>query len=133
MTTWILAVLGLWVVHTVLPSALLLSGAGLSKEVVQEALKGRDKMPDGTTLSKRADRARWNLLEAMPVFLALALLLVAQDNASPWGPRGAMVFFGARVLYLPAYLSAILGLRSAVWAVSLVGLGMMAGAVVGVL
>ena len=47
-----------------------------------------------------------------------------QDNAQT--ELGAAVFFRARVAYIPIYLIGIAYLRTAIWLVSIVGLGMIA-------
>jgi len=49
--------------------------------------------------------------------------------ASGLATIGAGIFFIARVAYVPSYVLAIAGLRSAVWGVGVVGLLMMAAAV----
>ncbi|MFK7929726.1 MAG: MAPEG family protein, partial [Myxococcota bacterium] len=57
-----------------------------------------------------------------------ALLHVAYDSDQSLANLGALIFLGARILYVPAYLSNILGVRSVVWGVSWIGLGLMIGA-----
>ncbi len=123
MITWILAVLGLFVAQTLLPPAMryLVGGDGF-RERLRLALGPRDERPSQSRLGARAQRALANLGEALPVFLTLALLHVHGRSA---GERGAAVFLVARVLYVPAYLSGVPGLRSAVWVGSWVGLAMM--------
>jgi uncharacterized MAPEG superfamily protein len=64
--------------------------------------------------------------EALPVFLALALLNVFLGTGA-LATTGATVFLIARVLYVPAYLAGITGVRTLIWAASVVGLVMMLG------
>ena len=73
----------------------------------------------------RALRAQRNMAEAMPVFLALALLL-EMKGAPGLAVPGAITFLAGRALYVPAYLAGVYGLRTTAWTVGLVGLGMMA-------
>lgn len=131
MTTPILSVLALFVVQTLLaPSLRYLAGtdrgAG-APDRLRTALGPRDAPPPETPLSGRAARALANLQEALPVFLAVALLHELRGSgvaAAPW----AFAFLAARVLYVPAYLSGVPGLRSAVWMSSWIGLGGMIAA-----
>ena len=129
MQTWILAVLALFVVQTYLPATIryLLAGPG-TLDRLRVALGPRDEQPPLSPMGGRAARALANMQEAMPVFLGLALLHVAKGTAEGPPTTGAMVFFLARTLYVPSYLSGISGLRSLIWGVSWVGLGMMIAA-----
>jgi uncharacterized MAPEG superfamily protein len=123
---WILAALGLFVVQTLLPSTfrfLLAKGAAGAR--LRTALGPRDEQPPLSPLGGRAQRAVANMQEALPVFLTLALLHVLQRSAGDLPKNGAAIFVIARAVYVPAYLSGIPGLRSAVWMASWVGLGMM--------
>jgi uncharacterized MAPEG superfamily protein len=122
----ILAVLALFVLQTLLPASFryLLAGPGTAQRL-QIALGSRDTQPPMPPAGARAERALGNLHEALPVFLTLALLHVFQGNEHALAIQGAWAFLAARVLYVPAYLSGIFGLRSAIWIASWVGLGMM--------
>lgn len=87
-------------------------------------LSNRDRLPEATALGGRAERAAANTKENFILFAALALTAQVAglgDQAT----AGAAVFFWARVVYLPVYLLGITYLRSAVWGVGVVGLGMM--------
>ena len=87
-------------------------------------LSNRDRLPEATALGGRAERAAANTKENFILFAALAL--TAQlAGLGEQATAGAAVFFWARVVYLPVYLLGITYLRSAVWGVGVVGLGMM--------
>lgn len=87
-------------------------------------LSNRDRLPEATPLGGRAERAATNTKENFILFAALAL--TAQlAGLGEQATAGAAVFFWARVVYLPVYLLGITYLRSAVWGVGVVGLGMM--------
>ena len=128
MTGWILAVLGLFVLQTFLPSAM----RARSGEADQIAYlrSNRDARPAAPVMAGRMERALRNLMEALPVFLPLALLAEIKGIEGGWALTGAAVFFFARLAYVPAYASGIPLLRSAVWTVGHAGLVMM---VVGIL
>lgn len=123
MLGWILAVLALFVVQTFLPNA----ARGASRDPDQRAyLRGnRDVAPPAPAMAARMERALANMFEALPVFLPLAVLAIVLERTGGWANIGAAVFFFARVAYVPAYGSGIVPLRSAVWTVGHIGLGMM--------
>ena len=118
MTFWILVALGLYFIQTLLPVSFRYRGDPAS-------MKSRDVMPEATPLVRRAERALVNVNEAMILFLPLALLTI---NA-PAALLGAQVFVIARIIHLPLYLFGIPYLRTLVWAISLIGLTMMAMAI----
>lgn len=82
----------------------------------------RDMPVDRSALSGRARRAFVNFLETAPAFISLALVaeLAGLTNALITG--GIYIYLGARALYLPAYLSGLPYLRSAVWLIATSGL-----------
>jgi uncharacterized MAPEG superfamily protein len=86
----------------------------------------RDKSPAMSVIAGRLDRAKNNMLEALPMFLALALLAVAKGRDTREMTHAASVFLIARVVYVPAYVSGIPMLRSLVWLVGVASLVMMA-------
>jgi len=122
----ILAVLVLFVVQTLLPASIryLLAGHGTANRLTI-ALCPRDTQPPMPLIGARAERALVNMHEALPVFLTLGLLHVFRNAESSLAIQGAWVFLLARALYVPAYLSGIFGLRSALWMASWVGLVLM--------
>ena len=124
MVLLILLVLALFVLQTFLPNRFRERPAAGGTSRLADSLGPRDDWRPLTGMGGRAERALANMKEALPVFLALALLnlfLGTGDLAT----AGATVFLVARVLYVPAYLAGIVGLRSLVWFASLVGLILM--------
>ncbi|MEO8858539.1 MAG: MAPEG family protein [Burkholderiaceae bacterium] len=94
------------------------------------AFGNRDDLPPPTPLSGRAQRAAANMLEGMLLFVALVL---AAQIAGVLGSRvalGAALFFWARLVYFPVYLAGIAYLRTAVWAVSIIGLAIIFSALI---
>ena len=126
---------------TELPTEILVLGLGVVLLIVQLVLHtlatisehGRDYAlgPHDETLQTksiyggRITRAFYNLLETFVVFAALALALVVTGKAGGLGAAGAWVWLLARVLYVPAYVLAIPGVRTALWTVSTIGVLMM--------
>jgi uncharacterized MAPEG superfamily protein len=87
----------------------------------------RDTRPEESVVAARLDRAKNNMLEALPLFLGLAMLaLVKNDGDTGAVANGATVFLIARVVYVPIYAAGISVLRSLVWLAGMAGLLMMA-------
>ena len=88
------------------------------------AVGNRDEVPPPSPATGRADRAARNMLENL-LLLAVVVLAARLAGVPPARiARGARVFFWARVFYFPAYIAGIRYLRTALWAVGVVGLGM---------
>ena len=94
------------------------------------ALGNRDNMPDCTGFPARTDRAAKNMLENMVLFTALVVAASVGGVASANVELGARIFFWARVAYIPIYMIGIPVARTAVYALSLVGMGMIFAAIV---
>ena len=128
------ALLDLVVYMTLLTFLAIMLGAFLrNREWTPEGLKAglsnRDDIPEATPLGGRAERAAANSIEALVLFVPLAL--VAQlAGSTEQVMLGATIFFWARVAYLPIYLAGVIYLRSLVWGVGVAGLAMMVVALV---
>jgi uncharacterized MAPEG superfamily protein len=122
----LLCVLLLYVVQTFVPQTLRLfiSSEGIF-QFFWDDIGPRDTPLPSNPYAERAERALGNLKEALPVFLPVALLLTIWEVNSDLALQGAWLYFAARCLYLPAYVSGIPGLRSLFWATSWIGLVMM--------
>jgi uncharacterized MAPEG superfamily protein len=92
------------------------------------AFGNRDDFPQPSPLAGRAERTARNTLENFVLFAAIALVAQAAATPSPRVLLGAQVFFWSRIAYIPVYYAGIKYLRTAVWAASIVGLGMMVSA-----
>lgn len=73
----------------------------------------------------RAQRALDNYKESWPAFIALALGLAVVDRTGGIAATGAILWFAARIVYLPLYLFGVPYVRSLVWLASIAGLAMM--------
>jgi uncharacterized MAPEG superfamily protein len=89
------------------------------------AFGNRESVPPPVGMAGRADRAARNMIEAMIMLLA-AVLAAHIAGKSAQAAMGATLFFWARLVFWPVYLAGIIYLRTAVWAVSIVGLAMIA-------
>ncbi|WP_457417908.1 MAPEG family protein [Roseateles sp. P5_E7] len=94
------------------------------------AFGNRGDLPAATPLAGRAERAAANSFENLVFFAALALVAQAAGATGERVLLGAQIFLWARVVYLPVYLAGIPFVRTGVWAVSIVGLGLMVAGMV---
>jgi uncharacterized MAPEG superfamily protein len=76
-------------------------------------------------LAGRAERASANFRETYPGFVVLVLALAVAGDPSGLGFWGALVWFAARIVYIPLYLGGVAYVRSYVWLVAALGLAMM--------
>ncbi len=89
------------------------------------ALGNRDKMPEPGALAGRASRTASNTLENMVLFSALAFVAHLSGSTDPRILTGAVLFFWARVVYIPVYYIGLPYVRTVVWGASIVGMAMM--------
>lgn len=125
MVTVALLVLALFVLQTLLPGRFRAAPAPGAESRLAENLGNRDHMRPLTLTGERAARALANMHEALPVFLALALMnLIVAPNAAT-AITGAWIFLAARTVYLLIYVAGVPVARTIVWIVGWVGLAMM--------
>ena len=86
----------------------------------------RDNLPEMSLIASRLDRAKNNMLEALPIFLGLAFLALVKGGDTSVSAHAATVFLIARIVYVPAYVTGIPVFRSLVWLVGIGSLAMMA-------
>ena len=86
----------------------------------------RDDLPKLSVIAGRLDRAKNNMQESLPIFIALALLAQVKGGDTSEVAHAALVFLIARAVYVPAYVSGVPMLRSLVWLVGVASLVMMA-------
>ena len=112
----------IWSVALTLVQAVIAT-IGAQMQVGLPMLAGnREDMPVMKGWAGRAQRAHRNMLEYLVLFTALVLVANATGKANATTALGAEVFFWARIAYAAIYLAGIAWARTAVWAVSVVGL-----------
>ncbi len=121
----VLLVLALFVLQTLLPGRFREPATDGAEGKLKENLGNRDHVRPLTVVGQRATRALDNMHEALPVFLALALLNMIVGTAASSAITGATIFLIARVLYVGVYLAGVAVVRTLIWVVSWVGLAMM--------
>jgi uncharacterized MAPEG superfamily protein len=85
--------------------------------------------PPMRPVTSRLMRAKNNLYESLPLFIGAVLIAQAANIHSAATVWGCWLFFGARLLYLPIYGVGIPYVRTLVWGVGTVGIGMILWAV----
>jgi uncharacterized MAPEG superfamily protein len=83
-----------------------------------------EELPPLNPVAGRLARAQANFYETFPLYAAAALIVTLAQLTNRWTAIGAMLWIGARIVYLPVYWLGIPYLRTAVWLVSLVGIVM---------
>lgn len=82
----------------------------------------REGMPEIKGWGGRAARAHRNMLESLVLFAALVLVLSVTGKSNSTTVLGAQLFFWGRLAYAAIYVAGIAYLRTAAWAVSIIGL-----------
>lgn len=87
------------------------------------AMGPRDTPPPPLTgIAGRLSRARVNFMETFPFFAAAILAVHAAGREGTLSLLGAEIYFWARLLYLPAYVTSVGMIRPIIWSVSFAGL-----------
>ena len=102
---------------------MLVAVLGAQAQVGLSTLAGnREALPALTGFAGRAARAHGNMLESLPLFIALVLVAQVAGKANAMTLLGCQLFFWGRVAHWLIYLAGIPWLRTAAWVVSIVGL-----------
>ena len=82
----------------------------------------REGLPELTGWAGRAQRAHRNMLENLPLFIALVLIAQLANRTNGMTALGAELFFWARLVQAIIYIVGLPWLRTLAWAVSVIGL-----------
>jgi uncharacterized MAPEG superfamily protein len=113
-------------------SLMLASGLRSSTAGMKFNFGNRDEQPPLSPIAGRADRAAKNLVENMPIFIAVVIAARFAGASSDAIVPGAHLFVWARLLHLGVYLVGVPYLRTLVFGVSVFGIFMIAGAALGI-
>ena len=83
-----------------------------------------EELPPPRPIVGRLARAQANFFETFPVMAAAILIVTAADLESRWTEIGALLWLGARVLYLPLYAAGVPVVRTIVFIASVAGIVM---------
>jgi uncharacterized MAPEG superfamily protein len=96
---------------------------GAQLQVGVGALAGnRDEVPPLSGFAGRAQRAHRNMLENLPLFIALVLVAQVAGRTNAMTLLGAQLFFWGRLAHWLIYLAGIPWLRTLAWLVSVIGM-----------
>lgn len=85
-------------------------------------MSARDEsLPPPAPLVGRLMRAQANYFETFPIVAAAILIDAAAGLFDEWTRVGAMLWLGARIVYLPLYAAGVPVVRTLVWTLSAVG------------
>jgi len=82
----------------------------------------REESPRLVSFAGRAQRAHWNMLESLPLFIALVFIAVTSGRANATTAFGCELFFWGRLAHWVIYVIGIPWLRTVAWVVSIIGL-----------
>lgn len=83
-----------------------------------------EALPPPNPMSGRTMRAQANFEETFPIAIAALLGVVVANRTSSLTALGGWIWLGARVVYLPIYAAGIPVIRTIIFIISMVGLGM---------
>jgi uncharacterized MAPEG superfamily protein len=91
---------------------------------VAYGLGPRDECRPLVGRAARVERAFGNFMQTFPFFAAAVLMVQVLDRHGGLTEWGAALYFWARVAFVPLYVVGIPGPRSAVFVVSMTGIGL---------
>ena len=83
-----------------------------------------EPLPEANPMTGRTARAQANFLETFPIAIVALIGVVVADKTSALTALGGWTWLGARLVYLPLYAMGVPVVRTVVWAISMVGIGM---------
>ncbi len=81
-------------------------------------------MPPPNPITGRTIRAQANFEETFPIAIVALLGVVLANRTSEMTALGGWIWLAARIAYLPLYLAGIPVIRTIVFVISIIGLGM---------
>jgi uncharacterized MAPEG superfamily protein len=82
------------------------------------------ELPPPQPIVGRLARAQANFFETFPIIAAAILIVTVADLESRWTAAGALLWLGARIVYLPLYAAGVPVVRTIVFLVSIVGIAL---------
>ena len=83
-----------------------------------------ETLPPPNEMTGRTMRAQANFQETFPIAIVALLGVVLADRTSNLTALGGWIWLGARIIYLPLYAAGVPVIRTIVYTISIVGLGM---------
>ena len=118
-----------WAVVLGLVQLVLATAAATHQQGLAYNLSPRDGAPPPvSTVGARLGRAWHNFRETFVYFAVAVLVVTALAKGNATSALGAQLYFWARLVYVPIYVSGITVVRTLVWTVSMVGIVMVLSA-----
>jgi uncharacterized MAPEG superfamily protein len=118
-----LALLG-WTLVLGLVQLFLAAGAQSHQLGTGWAMGSRDDQKPLTGIAARLRRAQSNLMETLPLFAAAVIACHLANRESALSLIGAQLYFWARLIYVPVYVTGVSVIRSIIWGIAIVGLAL---------
>ena len=83
-----------------------------------------EQLPPADVMTGRTARAQANYAETFPIAIVALLGVVIAERTNQYTAIGGWIWLGARIAYLPLYMSGVKVVRTLVYTVSMVGLAM---------
>lgn len=83
-----------------------------------------EAVPPPNPVTGRTMRAQANFEETFPIAIVALMGVVVADRTNELTALGGWIWLGARVLYLPVYAAGIPVIRTVIFVISMIGLGM---------
>jgi uncharacterized MAPEG superfamily protein len=83
-----------------------------------------EALPPLHPVAARLARAQANFLETFPVAIVALLGVVIAGRTNAWTALGGWIWLGARTIYLPLYGFGVPVVRTMMWTIGMIGLGM---------
>lgn len=83
-----------------------------------------EEVPPLNPVAGRLARAQANFYESFPIMVAAILIVSVAHLENRWTALGALIWLGARLLYLPLYAFGVPIARSLAWTAGLAGIVM---------
>ena len=96
--------------------------ATIAQNGLMYALNARDAQKPLVGTMARLERSFRNFLETFPFFIAAVLMAQALNHHTAMTVLGAQLYFWARLIYIPLYVSGLPFVRTVTWSVSVVGI-----------
>ncbi len=94
--------------------------AGDRQVGMKAALGTRDNNPELTGRTARLQRAYNNHFESLAIFTIAVIVITLSGQSSALTQTCAWVYLAARVLYIPAYVFALIPWRSIIWTIAII-------------
>ena len=83
-----------------------------------------EELPPLNPLAGRLARAQANFFETFPLMIAAVAIVSLANLETRWTAIGAMLWLGARVVYLPLYALSVPMVRTLVFMISVIGIAL---------